>query len=189
MNQGLIPQRYAKALYKVALERGCAGQLYELMKTLENSFSANADLERVMENPFVEAARKQALLLTAAGAAYSDAAEPQGAVATFVDFVKLLERNKRIEFVRGAALAYIALYRKECNISTVTVTSASPLDDKASARLKELVSRQLNGATVEFKEQVDPDLIGGFTVAIDNRRLDASIKNELKQLRLKLLSH
>ena len=34
----------------------------------------------------------------------------------------------------------------------------------------------------------DPDIIGGFTVDIDNERLDASVKNELKQLRLKLLS-
>ncbi|MDE7386138.1 MAG: ATP synthase F1 subunit delta [Muribaculaceae bacterium] len=189
MNQGLIPQRYAKALYKVALERGCTAQLYELMKRLENSFCENVDLERVMENPFVDAARKEALLLTAAGADAADAADTKGAVATFTDFVRLLERNKRVEFVRGAALAYIALYRKECNISTVTVTSATPLDPKASERLRELIGKHLNGATVEYREQVDPDLIGGFTVAIDNRRLDASIKNELKQLRLKLLSH
>ena len=40
---------------------------------------------------------------------------------------------------------------------------------------------------MEYTYSTDPDLIGGFTVDIDNERLDASVKNELKQLRLKLL--
>ena len=31
MNEGLIPRRYAKALYKVAVERGDDRELYDLM--------------------------------------------------------------------------------------------------------------------------------------------------------------
>ena len=42
---------------------------------------------------------------------------------------------------------------------------------------------------MEYSFVTDPDLIGGFVVTIDNRQLDASVKNELKQLRLKLLSN
>ena len=30
MDQGLIPNRYAKALYKFALEKGAADRVYEL---------------------------------------------------------------------------------------------------------------------------------------------------------------
>ena len=55
-------------------------------------------------------------------------------------------------------------------------------------RLKALIESHVGGATVEYETAVDPDLIGGFVVKIDSERLDASIKNELKQLRLKLLS-
>ncbi|MDE7143946.1 MAG: F0F1 ATP synthase subunit delta, partial [Muribaculaceae bacterium] len=46
-----------------------------------------------------------------------------------------------------------------------------------------------DGATDEISLDVDSALIGGFTVAVDNERLDASVANELKQLRLKLLSN
>ena len=42
---------------------------------------------------------------------------------------------------------------------------------------------------MEYSQRVDPDLIGGFVINIDNEQLDASISNELKQLRLKLLSN
>ena len=44
------------------------------------------------------------------------------------------------------------------------------------------------GGEVQLEVIVDPSLIGGFTVNIDNRRLDASVKNQLKQLRLALLN-
>lgn len=41
---------------------------------------------------------------------------------------------------------------------------------------------------MEYNLLIDPELIGGFTVDIDSERLDASVANELKQLRHKLLS-
>lgn len=186
MNQGLIPHRYARALYKVALGRNCTGQLYAIMKTLEKSFAGNPGLGRVMENPFVSAQEKKSLLLTAS------AVDPKGtdaAVVTLIDFIKLLDNNRRLDYMRGIALAYISIYRKECRIATVTVTSASPLGDNATDRLREIIRSHSPQATIEYSEEVDPSLIGGFTIAIDNQRLDASVKNELKQLRLKLLSH
>ncbi|MBO8476635.1 MAG: F0F1 ATP synthase subunit delta, partial [Bacteroidetes bacterium] len=37
-------------------------------------------------------------------------------------------------------------------------------------------------------EIVNPSLIGGFTIKVDSLLLDASISNELRNLRLKLLS-
>ena len=40
---------------------------------------------------------------------------------------------------------------------------------------------------MEYGTRVDPDLIGGFTVNIGSEQLDASVRNELKQLGIKLL--
>ena len=57
------------------------------------------------------------------------------------------------------------------------------------SRLKSLVEKHLGDATVEFTKDVDPDLIGGFVVTVNSERLDASVSNEIKQLRLKLLSN
>ena len=53
MNEGLIPRRYAKALYKVALERNQGKRMYDLMQTLASSFDANHDLAATVANPFV----------------------------------------------------------------------------------------------------------------------------------------
>ena len=69
------------------------------------------------------------------------------------------------------------------------MSAAAPLAKEAEDRLKKLITDHLAGDTMEYSFVTDPDLIGGFVVTIDNRQLDASVKNELKQLRLKLLSN
>ncbi|WP_367881452.1 F0F1 ATP synthase subunit delta, partial [uncultured Duncaniella sp.] len=67
MNQGLIPSRYAKALYEFASEKGADKRVFDLMKTLSASFEAEPQLMKVMANPFVAPADKVKLLSTAAG--------------------------------------------------------------------------------------------------------------------------
>ncbi|MDE6927904.1 MAG: F0F1 ATP synthase subunit delta, partial [Muribaculaceae bacterium] len=93
MNEGLIPRRYAKALYEVAVERNQAERLYRLMKCLEQQFEASPALEATLANPFVSESDKIALLRTAAGAIDADTA--------YNDFLKLLAQNRRLDFAPG----------------------------------------------------------------------------------------
>ena len=180
MNEGLIPKRYAKALFEYASERGKADSLYRSMGTLETSFRDNPELQQTLDNPFIDDSQKEKLIATAAGSPADD--------TVLADFLRLLARNKRLDMARGAAIAYCDIYRKANNISLVTVTAAAPLDPEEEKRLKDIIARHLDGGTMEYTFALDPSLIGGFTIGINSERLDASIKNELKQLRLKLLS-
>lgn len=178
MDKGLLPRRYAKALYKFALEKGQTKEVYAMMQNLETAFDENPDLQKIMSNPFVSEAEKNSLINAAAGAK-NDILD---------DFVKLLIKNNRIDIIRGTVLDYIEIYRQDKNIYHVEITSAAPLDVAGRDRLKDMVERHIDtGATAEYTYKVNPDLIGGFTVTINNRRLDASVSNELKQLRLSLI--
>lgn len=180
MQEGLIPRRYAKALYKFALEHDATRRVYDVMLTLEHSFEQQPALQQVMDNPYVKAADKLSLLATASGIDKKD--------TVMTDFFKLLDQNKRFEMARSIAIAYRLLYRKENNIYQVHVTSAAKLSADEEDRLKKAIMPHLNGGTMEYTTSVDPDLIGGFVVKIDNELLDASISNEFKQLRIKLIS-
>lgn len=180
MNDGLIPRRYAKALYKFAAEKGTQKRVYELMRSLVKSFDAEPSLTRALENPFVPDADKKALLITASGAADADAA--------FADFLSLLSKNRRLRESRLIALAYTQIYREENNIYVVKVESAVPLTEAEESRLKSLIKKHLRGGAMEYSSSLNPDLIGGFIVSVGNDRVDASVSNELKQLRLNLIS-
>ncbi|MDO4320582.1 MAG: F0F1 ATP synthase subunit delta [Bacteroidales bacterium] len=179
MNEGLIPRRYAKALYKVAVDQKCDSRMYLLMQNLSAAFDQNHDLYKMVANPFVTPKDKSDILTTAAMATADD--------KTFADFLKLLEKNRRIDLMGQIAHSFVILYRKERNIRSVHVVSAAKLDSDTEQRIRSLVEKHLDGGTMEFTTEVAPDIIGGFIVNIDNERLDASLRNSLKELRLSLL--
>ncbi len=54
-------------------------------------------------------------------------------------------------------------------------------------KIRELVKNAFKGSVLEFSESVNPDLIGGFVIDVDSVRMDASVSNELEQLRQTLL--
>ena len=177
MDQGLLPRRYAKALYKYAVERDVAAQMYTVMDTLTKVYDDNASLQATIDN-----ARKASILATAA-----DAKSQGKAAEAFDDFVNLLGRHRRMDIMRETALAYLAIYRREHNIYKVHITSAATLADSDRNRINAMVEKHLQGGTAQYTYSTDPALIGGFTVTIDSQRLDASVRNELQQLRQRLI--
>lgn len=181
MNHGLIPSRYAKALFEYASEKGVDSQVFERMKQLARSCATETALDKTLSNPFVPKADKVSLIDTAAGVA-ADGSDP-----VMSNFTKLLADNNRLDMARDIALAYLAIYRKSHNIRLVTVTSAAAMSEADESRLKSIISSHLGGASMDYHHEIDPDLIGGFTVSVDNERLDASVAGELKQLRRSLL--
>lgn len=193
MNEGLIPRRYAKALLRSAAPDGIdtpdnapeAKALYGMMVQVAAAFDASVPLQQAMANPFVSDTDKCALLRSAAG--LTDNSDIKGA-QLYDDYLKLLTRNGRLPMARAIALAYIDLYRTRMHIYAVHVTSAKPMDPDDEQRLRKQIERHLGGATMEYSSSVDPALIGGFTVDAGNQRLDASVADELRQLRLNLLN-
>lgn len=179
MNDGLIPNRYAKALFKYAAETGTQDQVYGEMKQLALSYAQNRKLKQAVTNPFLPAADKEKLLLTAAGAGQA------GVTGRFLHMV--IERN-RVEFLHAMALAYDKIYRRDRGIARVEIVSATKLPEAQTQGILSVVKKQLGASSLELSERVDSALIGGFTVNVDDQVLDASVKTELEKLRLKLLS-
>lgn len=178
MSNGLIPQRYAKALYKLAEEKGTTEAVYDEMKEVATAFERNPQLAKVMANPFVSREDKARLLELAAG----DKAEDD-----YRGFVRLILDNHREEYARLMALAYRDMYRHRHGLAEATLVTAAPLGDEETAKIKRIVDSAYPGLRLEWNTRVNPDLIGGFMVDVDGNRLDASVRNELEQLRLKLL--
>lgn len=179
MDNGLIPRRYAKALYKFALEHGSVKAVYDEMKEVTEAFAGNPDLQKTLANPFVSNDDKAALLKAAAGAKVEN---------DYLGFIKLLLENRREDFMYLIALSFRDLYRKENNISQVRITTATALPEAEMAKLRAMVAKAFPAQTLEFSDRVDPELIGGFVVDVDDARMDASISNEIEQLRLTLIT-
>lgn len=177
MISGLIPHRYARALFKFAGDTGKQKEVYAEMNNVIEAFRTNPGMARVLSNPFVDSDDKRKLLLAAAG-------EKPG--NDYQRFVSLILDHKREEFALLMALAYRDIYRMENNISQVRITTAAVLPDKEMQKLKSVVKNAFEDRSFEWQTSVNPDIIGGFVVDVDTARMDASISNELEQLRQNL---
>lgn len=178
MIPGLIPNRYAKALYKYASEHNSTKQVYDEMKNVISSFSRNNELEKVISNPYIGKKDKKDLLLKAAG---------DNPGNDYVRFVDLILEHKRESFAYLMALAYREIYRNQNNISQVKIQTAVKLSDSEIDKLKDLVNKSFPKRTLEYNIVVNSEIIGGFIIDVDSTRMDASISGELQQLRQNLL--
>jgi len=68
-----------------------------------------------------------------------------------------------------------------------TVTSAVPLTADETAAIRSRVEA-MAGSAVELRTEVNPDLLGGLTIQVRDRLLDASIRGRLERLRDQLNS-
>lgn len=64
----------------------------------------------------------------------------------------------------------------------VDVTSAHPLTDDVRRELTDYLQAHTGARAVQFSEQVDPDLVGGFIARTPDQELDTSVRSQLRRL-------
>ena len=98
--------------------------------------------------------------------------------------VELLIRNGRMPYVKFILRSFVDLYRKENGIVEVRLTMAAE-SPALEEKLRQILASAIDG-TILFTSKVDPDLIGGFVLEVDDRQLNASAKSQLDKIRRKL---
>lgn len=179
MTIGILASRYAKALYGFASDSGQETTVYKEMKFLMYQLLSVPELRRYLNNPMMNADSKIELLATAAGGAICTASE------RFFRFI--MERDK-FEYLLYMVVAYQNVYRKAKHIVLVQFVSAQEVDEATLKQIKEIISKGYDtDISIELETQVNPSLIGGFRLTVEDRQLDASVSGELKRMRKALL--
>lgn len=165
-------RRYAEAAFEVAL-RDDALDAWRDDLEVAAEILARPDVEPVVDNPAIPEADRLRVV-----AALLESRVKPGTLR----LVNLL-----VERGRASALPAVAeAYRRRLNIHRgvviAVVTSAAPLTDAETSSIRRRVE-EMADATVELRTEVDPALIGGLTVQVRDRLLDASIRGRLERLR------
>jgi len=176
MNAGIISNRYAKAIFQYASERKEEERLREELKILLEQFLAVPEFHRILDDPTISSAEKIDVLTTAVGKKISD---------TYKQVICMIVKNGRTHFMQSIALMYDKVYRKAKNRVMLKLITTEPASGEMENRLVDLVVK--NDKYVDFFAKTDKDIIGGFILEIEDVRLDASIRNQLNQLRLELI--
>ncbi|MEE0340748.1 MAG: F0F1 ATP synthase subunit delta [Bacteroidales bacterium] len=98
--------------------------------------------------------------------------------------IALLKKNGRIPYLKYILFNYCSQYRKWAGIVQASLEVAAP-SDKLESQLRELLQRECKGDVV-FTQKVNPDLIGGFVLEVNDKVIDTSVKSKLATIRIEL---
>lgn len=172
MAVGVISVRYARALLKCAMELNLEDKVYQEMITLADQYNRVPELRSTIDNPMLEKNKKQALLQVACGKNLSELTEK---------FIQLVLQEGRENVIQMMATSYITLYRKQKNIISGRLITATTVTPEVEQKMKQMVQNK-SQATVEFQTEVNPDIIGGFVLEYDSYRMDASVQTKLNNI-------
>ena len=103
--------------------------------------------------------------------------------------------NEVVSYLKGSSAAnelreisnfFESMYRKKSDIIEVKGVVASKMTNQQIESFK-ISLDEILGKKTKLSIEVDPSLIGGIKLRIDNTFLDASIHNQLQTLRIELL--
>jgi F-type H+-transporting ATPase subunit delta len=173
-----VSRNYAEALLNIVQQDGSAdAALDELDQIVSDVLVAHPQFTAILMSPSVPAHEKTRILAQT----FDGRAMP-----VVARFLRVLNDRGRLSLIRAVAREARALWNQRQNKVPVTVRSATGLDERQQAALKEKLSR-LTGGTPVVTFQTDSALIGGLFVQVGDHVYDASLRNQLEQMRRRLI--
>ena len=165
-------RRYAEAAFQVAQADGTLDRWQaDLASAAE--LLGRPDVAPVVGSPAVPLSQRQGIVQQLLGPRIS----PQS-----LRLVTLLVERGKVDGLPSVSENYNRLLNAHRGVVEATVTSAVPLTADETAAIRTRVEA-MAGSAVELRTEVNPDLIGGLTIQVRDRLLDASIRGRLERLR------
>ncbi len=172
-----IARIYAEALLNAAEARGQAADvLGDLEGIVRDIFDRNPAIEQFLSSAAVGRERKREAIRHAFGHVGD----------ILANFLQVLNDHDRLGTLRAVALTYRDLYDRRAGRMHVVVESAVPLAEDQQERLREKLRATFHREPV-LATRVDPDLLGGLVVRVDDWLYDASVRARLGDLRKQLI--
>jgi len=169
-----IASRYAKSLLDLAIEQNKLERVAEDVKAFKEATKV-PDFKLLLKSPIVHADKKANVIKAIFGGKFDELT---------MAFLNIVVSKGRESHLADIAVEFDSQYRHVKHISTVTLTTASPVSkatlDAVHAKLSE---SSATDSHIELTAKVDPSLLGGFIVEFEDKVYDASISHKLKQLK------
>ncbi|MDH7462039.1 ATP synthase F1 subunit delta [Chitinophagaceae bacterium 26-R-25] len=175
-----LATRYAKSLFELAVEKGQIDAVYNDMLVLQEICNASPEFKRILNSPIIKADKKKSIL----------EAVTNGKVSEMTTrFNTLLVQKGRENELSDIILAFIKEYKQYKGIKVLKLTTAVPVSDSIKKELVEKIQTQTPIKNIELQEIVNPDVIGGFVLQLDDMEIDTSIRSQFNKIKKQFLNN
>ena len=172
MTDSRVAIRYAKATLELAIESKAATSIENDMRFILDTLNESLDLQDVLSSPIIRGDQKKEVLLSV-----FDQSEK-----ITKSLIGLLVDNKRISHLKEVADKYIFLNDQMKGEKVAEIITAVPITSELENNILERLEK-VTGTKVALENKIDEEIIGGFILRIGDMQFNASIANQLNNLK------
>lgn len=172
-----VAKRYASALFGAASRQGKTDVVQNDLNTLTLLWQQTPSLQRAMESPLIPAEKKQSLLDEIFGSTIDTLTR---------SFLRLLIDKRRESILTSVKEEYLRQADIARGLMRAHATVAAPISDAQRAELVDGLKKR-TGKDIELDVHVDPVILGGVVVRMQDTIIDGSVRGALERLREQML--
>jgi ATP synthase F1 delta subunit len=177
VSESKIARVYATALYEAATEADRTKQVRNDLGEFVQAVEASAGLRQLLGTEEISNPKKKDILLELT----------EGGDEMVRNLLRILVDKSRENEVAGIYRAFVSLVEQAQGLVHVEVITAVPMPADIAESLRGKIAAAL-GKTIELKQSVDKELLGGLKLRIGDKVADASVRHRLERLRESLIS-
>lgn len=170
-----IARPYAEAAFEIARDAQALPAWSDMLR-FAATIVRDPRVAEALDNPRLDAAAKESLLLSIGGDRFNAQAR---------NFIHVLVEGERVSLLPQIAEMFETLKNEAEATATATIESAIELSDAQVAELKAALEKRF-GRKIETTVTVNPDLIGGARVTVGDAVLDGSVQAKLAAMHTQL---
>lgn len=171
-------RRYSSLLLELAIEKNEVSETAEGLKILKQTLKELPEFRAFIYSFKFETEKKVETLGKVLGDEFTD---------LLSNFMKTIIDNKRQDLIPDISDQFKRMAMKSMNKILVSALTPEGLPEELGKMVKEKLDGLL-GKDVVIDSKIDPTLIGGMILRIDNTVIDGSVRGNLIRMRKDLLS-
>ena len=170
-NKTQLPKEYVENFFGKIDERELK-PIYSDFKAFFKIYNENKDLHEIIDSPTVPTEKKLALIQNVFSLSIK---------RDTMDFIVKLINEKRIHLLDKIAEEADRIYHDRKCIKGIRIRTKVALTKQEMDRLQNVLNKKFGA--LEIEEIVDPNMIGGVIVQLDDLVVDDSVDSKVKELR------
>lgn len=173
-----IAQRYAKALFKLAVQEQQLDPTRTSLEGIQGLISSNPDLVEVCSNPLFSREEQWGVL--------ERVLRKTETLPLVVQFMDLLVTKNRLIYLAAIVRQFGRLVDQSRGREEVSMRSSREMSEQGRLEMKTRLEEIL-GREIVLSVSHEPDLIAGATIQVGSQVFDGTIRGRLSDLRREML--
>ncbi|OGX27311.1 MAG: ATP synthase F1 subunit delta [Omnitrophica WOR_2 bacterium RIFCSPHIGHO2_01_FULL_52_10] len=169
-----IAQRYAQALFDAGEELSKVETLHHDLQKINQLIGQSDDLAGFLRNPVVPAEKRQAIL--------KDIFHGKIDTLTY-KFILFLEAKRRLAHLKSICSLFDRLRARARGILRAKWSSSVELSPHDVHALTDYLKSKFDSKEVEASRDVDPGILGGIKIQVDDTVYDYTLQAQLKKFK------